>query len=75
MTYDKYGDFDTDREVSGIVYEASKIFDNTKEGKTQAQIEAYFVRNTGYFARAMKVLGGTHEGHWACYKSRVKKGF
>ena len=68
-------EFDTDREVGGIVYEATQVYSNTQEGKEQAQREAYFTRVQGYYARAMRIKGGMFEGRWACYKSRVRKGY
>jgi hypothetical protein len=62
-------EFDTDREVSNIVYKLFKVYDNRQD----AQREVSFHHKT-HFARAMKVLGGPYKGQWGAYVSRVAKG-
>lgn len=68
-------EYDTDREVGGIVYQVTQVYGKTIEGKNQAMTEAYFNRVRGFFARAMRIKGGDYEGHWACYVSRVRRDF
>ena len=65
-------EFDTDREVNGIVYKLFKVYD-TKE---EAAREASFHRRgkLARWARAMKVKGGQFEGKWGAYISRAVKG-
>ena len=68
-------EYDTDREVGGIVYHISKVYDADEVGKERAQIEAYFERQTwNRFARPMRVKVGPHKGKWACFVSYVKRG-
>lgn len=68
-------EFDTDREVGGVVYRMFKTYGMEEDGKAMAQTEAYFNRLHGRYARAMRVLGGDFKGHWACYVSRSRKGY
>lgn len=69
-------EFDTDREVGGIVYKMGQVYHDSvcNEPKKFAIREAYFQRLCGKFARAMKVQGGQFKGQWACYVSYVNKG-
>lgn len=67
-------DFDTDREVGGVVYRMFKTYGIDHEAKAKAQTEAYFNRINGNYSRAMRVLGGHFKGHWACYVSRCYRG-
>lgn len=67
-------EFDTDREVGGIVYKMTQTYGTDNVAKEMAKTEAYFNQIDGRYARAMRVLGGDFKGHWACYVSRVRKG-
>lgn len=69
-------EFDTDREVAGIVYKMGQVYHDVicNNPKEFAIREAYFQRLGGKFARAMKVKGGHFKGQWACYVSYVNRG-
>jgi hypothetical protein len=72
---DTTDEYDTDREVSGIVYRLAQTYGTDNDAKMMAQTEAYFNRLHNRYARAMRVLGGDFKGHWACYVSRSEKGY
>lgn len=65
----EYDEYDTDREVGGIVYELRHVF----ESKADAQREVKFHHPT-HFARTLKIKGGEHKGKWGAYVSYVVKG-
>lgn len=69
MIDDDDEEFDTDREVGGIVYRLFKPY----ESKAAAQREVAFHQSTHY-ARVLKIQGGQFEGQWGAYVSRVEKG-
>ena len=67
-------EYDTDREVSGILYRVTQVYPDTPEGKELARIECYFERTmNNKFARPMRVLGGPSKGKWGAYVSTLRR--
>jgi hypothetical protein len=75
MNWTDEDEYDTDREVAGIVYYVAHTYGTDDEGKGMARTEAYFQRLKGRYARAMKIKVGSFKGHWACFVSRAEKGY